>query len=85
MIKEFGKHFRQFRIIFDLHEQIDFRKFLETVFKIALYKTACDDQFLQAVLFVFGDLQDRVDRFSFRRKDEAAGVDQDCITFFQII
>ena len=78
------KQLRKLRIILDLHKQIHFRKLLETVFEITLDEASRNDQLLQLVFLVVGDLQDRINRFLLGTEDESAGIDHDRFAFFQI-
>ena len=74
VVKQFRKQFREFWIVLDLHEKIDFRKFLKTVFKIALDKAAGNYQFLQSQHYLFPYNGSRKKNFLFERPAEEAEI-----------
>ena len=85
MSKQIREQLRQFRIVFDLYEKIDLGELLQTIFIIALYKAAGDDQLLKPVFLVFRNLQYRVDRLFLRAQNKTAGIDQDRVALLQIV
>ncbi len=60
------------------HQQVDLGNFGAQIFTIALHEAARDDQHAAfSALFVFGHIENRVDRFFLCGEYEAAGVDDD--------
>ena len=63
-------------------DRVHFRNLLANLVAVALDQASGDDQFFRAAEFlVLGHLQDRVDRFFLRGRDEAAGVDDQDVGF----
>ena len=74
----------EFTILINADEPVHFRHFRFQLRFVTLRQAAHDYQFLQAALFQFSRVQDRINRFGFGTFNKAAGIDNDRFCYFSV-